>query len=344
MGTILEKIFKSDSSNEIDSLNISFFTKYFDKNLILKLIDIRRLYLDIFASQKNKSKEERDKYLIKSELDKLLKIKNKLVLDNNELIDKKRTLLESFKDSVTIKKIKIDDKLNELIIKNLADIKIMNEEIKSKAEKFNSLEPSSYNRDLLIDNLKYKLNNINILEEFNDSYNKKDLYEEKLSIIISNKNVRKCYMTYLFLAISLDLDNLYHTYNNANLFAFHTYKNERKIALENTSINLEHSLSESICELLDEYIEIINSGITDNELDIISKEKLKYISIINTMNHFAKNHSFLSDDKDIKAKEYNMIKEYINDLEKELEITNSYNLKKTITGMIDIFNKFSDNL
>ena len=344
MGTILEKIFKNEINNDIDSLNISFFANYFDKDLILKLIDIRSLYLDIFTSQRNKSKEERNRYLIKSELDKLLKSKNKIIEENNDYISKKSTLLNSFKDSINIRKLTIDNKLNELIIKNLNEIKSLNESIENKKKEYDSLEFSDYNRDLLIDNLKYKLNNLKDFDDTNNSYDKKDLYEDELELIINNKDSRMSFITYLFLSISLDFDNLCHVYKNANLYAFHAFKNERMIALENTSINLEYSLCLSLNEIIIEYIDIINNSKNDEELSDISKEMQKHVSIINTMIHFAKNHSSLSDDKDIKFKEYNMIKEYINDLKNEAELISNLRLKRTINNMIDTFNRFSDNL
>ena len=345
MNTILEKIFKNDSNDELDNLNNNFFKNYIDKDLILKLVDIRNLYLDILSFEKTKAKEERNRYLIKTELEKLLKDKNKITDENFGLISKKNALLKSLDDSINIKKLEIDSKLNELIIKNLNSLKKINLDIEKKKKEFDSLKFNNYDRDLLINTLKYKLNNLKDIDDYTDSYDKKELYEDELSVILNNKSARKCYITYLFLSISLDLDNLYHTYRIANLFAFDTFKNERTIALENTSINLEVSLIKSLKNALDNYIKLINdTNMLDSEITNISEEKLKHISIINAMNHFAKNHSSLSDDKDIKRKEYNMIKEFIDDLKNDVDMTNDKNMKIIINDTISIFDNFTANL
>ena len=69
MFTILENIFKNDSGDKINSLNKSFFNKYLDQEIILKLIDIRKLYIDILTFEKSKEKDIRTRDSLKKELD-----------------------------------------------------------------------------------------------------------------------------------------------------------------------------------------------------------------------------------------------------------------------------------
>ena len=69
MFTILENIFKNDSGDKINSLNKSFFNKYLDQEIILKLIDIRKLYIDILTFEKSKEKDIRTRDILKKELD-----------------------------------------------------------------------------------------------------------------------------------------------------------------------------------------------------------------------------------------------------------------------------------
>lgn len=345
MNTILEEIFKNEDYNsKINNVNTSFFNKYLNKDIILKLIDIRMLYLEIFTFEKNKSKEEREHYIIKNELDKLLKYKENIVSKNDELISKKNILINSFNDGISVKKLELDIKLNEVVIKNLKVIKEIDSKIEIKTKEYEALSFSSYDRDMLISTLKYKLNDIKDFKEFDNLYDYKDLYEDEISKIIENDMARKCYVTYLFLSITEDLDNLVHIRDNASLLAFHTFKNERKIALENTSINLEYSIVKSIYKSLNEYVDIFNRTITNNKMNEISKEMLKHITIINTMIHFAKNHSSLSDDSDIKTKEFNIIKDFINDLKLDLKNNLDKDMKKVISNTINTFNSFTDNL
>ena len=67
--TILEEIFKNNRKDKISNINKSFFNKYLDSDIILKLIDIRRLYLDILTFEKSKEKDIKKRDILKKELD-----------------------------------------------------------------------------------------------------------------------------------------------------------------------------------------------------------------------------------------------------------------------------------
>ena len=67
MFTILEDIFKNNNENKIDSINKSFFNKYLDQEVILKLIDIRKLYIDILTFEKSKEKDIETRDSLKKE-------------------------------------------------------------------------------------------------------------------------------------------------------------------------------------------------------------------------------------------------------------------------------------
>ena len=78
MNTILESIFKENKKDKISSLNNSFFKEYLDSELIIKLIDIRKLYLDILTFEKSKEADIHTRDNLKIKLDDVLDKKNKL--------------------------------------------------------------------------------------------------------------------------------------------------------------------------------------------------------------------------------------------------------------------------
>ena len=62
MSTILEDIFKnSKKNNKVSEFNNDFFKNYLDYNNLLKLIDIRKVYLDIVNFDLKKIQEDQNK-------------------------------------------------------------------------------------------------------------------------------------------------------------------------------------------------------------------------------------------------------------------------------------------
>lgn len=71
MNTILESIFKNTKKSKIIDINLSFFKKYIDSDII-KLIDIRKLYLDILTFEKSKEEDIKTRDILKAKLDDIL--------------------------------------------------------------------------------------------------------------------------------------------------------------------------------------------------------------------------------------------------------------------------------
>ena len=77
MSTILEDIFKKNNNdNKVFNLNNTFFKSFMNASSIIKLIDIRKLYLDIIKYEQNKEKDVKVRSSLKKELDILYKKKN----------------------------------------------------------------------------------------------------------------------------------------------------------------------------------------------------------------------------------------------------------------------------
>ena len=198
---------------------------------------------------------------------------------------------------------------------------------------------------MLVNTLKYKINNLDKVEIDYLSYNKKDKYEIELKNIIKNKDAIRCYMTYLFEMISLDLDNLYHTYEIAKNYMLISYQKDININLENNSILLEYNMLKDLNNSVDSYLDIIiNNKLSNNRISEISLEKIKHNSIIHTMSHFAKNYKALHNDDEIISSEYEIIRGFILDLRNEMKSLDDELIKKIITDTIDIFKNFSENI
>ena len=198
---------------------------------------------------------------------------------------------------------------------------------------------------MLVNTLKYKINNIDKIEIDYLSYNKKDKYESELKNFITNKDAIRCYMTYLFEMISLDLDNLYHTYEISKSYMLISYQKDMNINLENNSILLEYNMLKDLNNSVDNYLDIImNNKLSNNRIREISLEKIKHNSIIHNMSHFAKNYKELHNDDEIISSEYEIIRGFILDLRNEIKTLEDEFIKKIITDTIDIFKNFSENI
>ena len=198
---------------------------------------------------------------------------------------------------------------------------------------------------MLVHTLKYKINNIDKIEIDYLSYNKKNKYESELKNFITNKDAIRCYMTYLFEMISLDLDNLYHTYEISKSYMLISYQKDMNINLENNSILLEYNMLKDLNNSVDNYLDIImNNKLSNNRIREISLEKIKHNSIIHNMSHFAKNYKELHNDDEIISSEYEIIRGFILDLRNEIKTLEDEFIKKIITDTIDIFKNFSENI
>lgn len=345
MFTILEDIFKNNNENKIDSINKSFFNKYLDQEVILKLIDIRKLYIDILTFEKSKEKDIETRDSLKKELNYYIDKKNILENQNFALLKKKINIVKSLTEKIDIKKIEVEEKINKYLIINADNIGKLTIEIDRISNDINSLTINKFDKDMLVNTLKYKINNLDKVEIDYLSYNKKDKYEIELKNIIKNKDAIRCYMTYLFEMISLDLDNLYHTYEIAKNYMLISYQKDININLENNSILLEYNMLKDLNNSVDSYLDIIiNNKLSNNRISEISLEKIKHNSIIHTMSHFAKNYKALHNDDEIISSEYEIIRGFILDLRNEMKSLDDELIKKIITDTIDIFKNFSENI
>lgn len=345
MFTILEDIFKNNNENKIDSINKSFFNKYLDQEVILKLIDIRKLYIDILTFEKSKEKDIETRDSLKKELNYYIDKKNILENQNFALLKKKINIVKSLTEKIDIKKIEVEEKINKYLIRNADNIGKLTIEIDRISNDINSLTINKFDKDMLVNTLKYKINNLDKVEIDYLSYNKKDKYEIELKNIIKNKDAIRCYMTYLFEMISLDLDNLYHTYEIAKNYMLISYQKDININLENNSILLEYNMLKDLNNSVDSYLDIIiNNKLSNNRISEISLEKIKHNSIIHTMSHFAKNYKALHNDDEIISSEYEIIRGFILDLRNEMKSLDDELIKKIITDTIDIFKNFSENI
>ena len=345
MNTILESIFKENKKNKVSILNNSFFKEYLDSELIIKLIDIRKLYLDILTFEKSKEADIHTRDNLKNKLDDVLDKKNKLENQNFIFLKKKIAIVKALTESIDIKKIEIEEKINESLINNTNLINELNIEAEKISNEINSLTINKYDKDMLVNALKYKINNIDNINVNYISSDTKDLYEKKISNIIINEEARKCYTTYLFEMINSDIDNLCHTYNISKNYMLISYQRDVNINLENNSIVLENIIDKKLNEKLSKYIEIItDKNLTNNTISEISLEKLKHNSIIHTMSHFAKNYKELKSDEEVISREYEMIRGFVVDLMKDTKNNPNKLMVDIINDTIDIFKSFSENI
>ena len=345
MNTILESIFKENKKDKISSLNNSFFKEYLDGELIIKLIDIRKLYLDILTFEKSKEADIHTRDNLKSKLEDVLDKKNKLENQNFSFLKKKIAIVKELTESIDIKKIEIEGKINESLINNTNLINELNIEAEKISNEINSLTINKYDKDMLVNALKYKINNIGSININYISSDKKDLYDKQLKSIIINDDARKCYITYLFEMINSDIDNLCHTYNISKNYMLISYQKDVNINLENNSIVLEDIISKKLNEKLSYYIELItDNNLTNNTISEISLEKLKHNSIIHTMSHFAKNYKELKSDEEVISREYEMIRGFVVDLMKDTKNNPNKLMVDIINDTIDIFKSFSENI
>ena len=345
MNTILESIFKENKKDKISSLNNSFFKEYLDGELIIKLIDIRKLYLDILTFEKSKEADIHTRDNLKSKLEDVLDKKNKLENQNFSFLKKKIAIVKELTESIDIKKIEIEGKINESLINNTNLINELNIEAEKISNEINSLTINKYDKDMLVNALKYKINNIGSININYISSDKKDLYDKELSNIIINEDARKCYISYIFEMINSDIDNLCHTYNISKNYMLISYQKDVNINLENNSIVLEDIISKKLNEKLSYYIELItDNNLTNNTISEISLEKLKHNSIIHTMSHFAKNYKELKSDEEVISREYEMIRGFVVDLMKDTKNNPNKLMVDIINDTIDIFKSFSENI
>ena len=140
MSTILEDIFKKNNNdNKVFNLNNTFFKSFMDASSIIKLIDIRKLYLDIIRYEQNKEKDVKVRSSLKKELDILYEKKNKIENDNFALLKKKIAIIKSLTEKIDIKKFELETSINEEIIKNTKAINEICMKIDSKNNEINSL-------------------------------------------------------------------------------------------------------------------------------------------------------------------------------------------------------------
>lgn len=343
MSTILEDIFKnSKKNNKVSEFNNEFFKNYLDYNNLLKLIDIRKVYLDIVNFDLKKIQEDQNKNQIKEELKALFNKKNNLENENFSLLKKKINIVKALTNQIDIKKIEIEEQINKSIIENVRKIDDLSTEIENK-NNLVSLTYNSLDKDMLVNTLKYKINNLNGFAFVDVDFSKKEDYIKQIKNIIKNDNAVKCYTTYLFEMIQMDLNNLHSVLEVACEFINYSYQKNDNLSLENKSLLLEFILNSKLNLSINNYLEIIlNNNISNNKIDELSKEKLKHNTIIHTLDHFAKNYKELLDDKEIMASEYNIIKGFISDLKSELSEDELFN--QIINDTVDIFKFFSKSI
>ena len=345
MNTILESIFKSDKKNKFTELNCEFFKNYLNIDTIVKLIDIRKLYLDILTFEKSKEADIKTRDKLKIKLDEILDKKTKLENQNFSFLKRKIKIVKELTDRVDIKKIELENEINNCLISNTKLINNLNIEADKISNEINSLTINKYDKDMLVNALKYKINNISNVDISYISSDIKDKYDKRISDYIINTDARKCYITYLFEGINSDIDNLKHTFNIAKSYMLITYKKDVNINLENNSIILENIINKKINEKLDKYLEIIvDNNMTNNTISEISIEKIKHNTIIHTMIHFASNYKELKQNEEIISREYEMIRGYVVDLMHDTKNTSDQRLIDIINDTIDIFKSFSENI
>lgn len=346
MSTILEDIFKNNNNdNKILNLNNTFFKSCLDTSTVIKLIDIRKLYLDIIKFEQNKEKDIEIRRSLKEELNHLYDQKNKIENNNFALLKKKIAIVKSLTDKIDIKKIELETSINEEIIKNTKTINEICVKIDGKNNEINALSFNHVDKDMLINTLKYKISNLDnhCLDYIN--CNKKDDYNREIKSIINNQDAIRCYTTYLFEMIVMDIDNLNHTYEVAKDFASHSYQNDENIKLENNSVLLEFVLNNKLNKSVNDYVKIVLDNNTNNTISEVSLEKLKHNTIIHTMDHFAKNYKDLIKDEEIINSEYQMIRSFIIDLKNEIKDNSNNDLMvQIINSTVDIFRFFSKNI
>ena len=345
MDTILESVFKEKHGDKIHKLNELFLKKNLDNELIIKLIDIRKLYLDILTFEKNKEADIHTRDNLKRKLDEVIEKKNKLENQNFIFLKKKIAIVKSLTESIDIKKIEIEEKINDSLINNTKIINDLTIETERISNEINSLTINKYDKDMLVNALKYKINNLDSINIDYISSDKKELYENELKSIILNDDARKCYITYLFEMINCDIDNLCHVYNISKNYMLISYKKELNINLENNSIVLENVICKKTNEKLNNFVDlVINKNLTNNTISEVSLEKLKHNSIIHTMSHFSKNYKDLKSDEEVISREYEMIRGFVLDLMKETKDNKDNIMVNVINDTIDIFKSFSENI
>ena len=345
MNTVLESIFKDDKKNKLTELNCEFFKNYLNTDIIIKLIDIRKLYLDILTFEKSKEEDIKTRETLKIKLDEILEKKNKLENQNFNLLKNKIKIVKELTDRIDIKKIEAETEINNSLIGNTKLINNLNIEAEKISNEINSLTINKYDKDMLVNALKYKINNINNVDISYISSDIKNKYDNKISNVIINSDARKCYITYLFEGINSDIDNLKHTFSIATNYMLITYKKDVDVNSENNSIILENIINKKINEKLDKYLEmIVDNNMTNNTISEISIEKLKHNAIIHTMIHFASNYKELKKDKEIISREYEMIRGYVVDLMHDTKKMDDKRLVDIINDTIDIFKSFSENI
>ena len=128
MNTILEEIFKEKSKDKISELNKTFFKNYLDSDIIIKLIDIRKLYLDILTFEKNKEEDIKTRDILKVKLDDVLNKKNKLENQNFSFLKKKISIVKELTERIDVKKIELESEINACLISNMKLINELNVE------------------------------------------------------------------------------------------------------------------------------------------------------------------------------------------------------------------------
>lgn len=347
MSTILENLLKSSTNinEKVTQLNLNFVKKYLDSDLIIKLIDIRKLYLDILKFDESKKKDTEIRNKLKSELDILNNQKKGYINKNFSLLKRKIAIVKNLTTNMDSKLLIEDSKINDEVNKNLEEIKKFNIEIDKKNNEINSLSCNHLDKDMLLNTLKYKISNTNIENLDYIDCNKKDEYQTEFLKIYQSDIISKCYTTYFFEIVALDIDNLKHAYNIAKIYVHNSYKQDNDRELENNSIFLELILNEEINNNLNSYLELADSKkLSNNTLNDITSEFLKHNSIYHNMSHFAKNYKELMGDYEIISSEYQMIKGFINDLKKELDDVLDEKSKIIIDNTINTFRLFSKNI
>ena len=343
--TILEEIFKSSKKDKLSNVNKSFFPKYLNSDIIIKLIDIRKLYLDILTFEKSKEEDIKTRDRLKGKLDNVLENKNQLENQNFSLLKKKIAIVKSLTEKIDIRKLEVEKEINDNIINNSNTINELTIEAESISNEINSLTINKYDKDMLVNALKYKLNNLDNVNINYISSDKKELYGKEISSVLINSDIMKCYQMYIFEMINSDIDNLIHIYNTAKNYMLITYQKDINMNLENSSIILEKIINSKLLESINKYIDIVmNNNLSNNRINEISMEKIKHNSIIHTMIHFAKNYKELYEDKEIINKEYEMIRGYVIDLVRETKSSNDNLVVNVINDTIDIFKSFSENI
>lgn len=333
MSTILNSIFVSCKDNpKILKKNKEFFNKYFDKDVLSDLMELREVYLKVIYLLDNRIEEKLRRLILKYKSlkkDKITCLKNK-----TEII--KGMTTESSLDLV-LEDEKINSRLKEIINslnETLENIHKLQKEQKSLLEKPDIQEKLN---DQLIRILK-KLTGKEI--KISLSYEQKKKYSDSIKDIFKTEKALKCYVTYLFELINNDMDNLKHVFASAQNYIL---SKQAKIDTkeDNDSIILEYIINKNLNIFLTDFVGI-NMDYSTIKLNDISDKNLQNKTIINTMIHFAKNYENLYKDPDVLKSEYQMILNMINDVKDEnMKKSNDANLSCII---IKIFDEINDRL